>query len=94
MVRAAILDDGMSDLLVLRRDLEAKRQGYSANSYLQVPRDGLLPIYNRNHIYQQDGAPIHTAKKKNSQKSFEEYAIRLLKNLPPYSPDLKPIEHI
>lgn len=69
MVRAAILDDGMSDLLVLRRDLEAKRQGYSANSHLQVPRDGLLPIYNRNHIYQQDGAPIHTAKKNRENPS-------------------------
>ena len=36
MVWAAFWGDGVSDLYLLKRDFEAKKMGYSANSYLDV----------------------------------------------------------
>lgn len=92
MVWAAIHETGSSDLLIMRRDSAAPRMGYSARSYLTVLRNGLLPIYNQHCIYQQDGAPIHTAK--IIKRFFEEHGINWIKDWQAYSPDLNPIEHV
>jgi transposase len=91
MVSAAFWGDGeRSDLLILERDFESKKQGYSANSYLALLEDLVLPNYTDDLIFMQDNAPIHTAKKVT--KWFEEMGIRVT-DWPPYSPDLNPIEH-
>lgn len=92
MVWAAISTAGLSDLLVMRRDLSAKNQGFTSQSYIKVLEDGLLPILQANSIYQQDGARIHTSKLAKSW--FEKHGIHVLKYWPPYSPDLNPIEHL
>ena len=92
MVWAAISIADLSELLILHRDKDAKKQGYTTNSYLAVLRDGLLPIYRQDMIYQQDGAPIHTARR--TVKFFEQHAITWLRDWPAYSPDLNPIEHV
>jgi hypothetical protein len=62
MVWAAISTAGLSDLMMMRRDSSAEQQGSTTRSYLQVSRDGLLPIILETDIYQQDGARIHTSK--------------------------------
>ena len=40
-----ILGGGRSDLYKLARDFEAKKMGYSANSYLELLNDNLLGIW-------------------------------------------------
>ena len=64
MVSAAFWGDGeRSDLLILERDFESKKQGYSANSYLALLEDLVLPNYIDDLIFMQDNAPIYIAKK-------------------------------
>jgi len=82
---------GRSELIIMERDQTAQRSGYSANSYVQTLRDGLLPNYRPGQIFMQDNAPIHTA---YVTKDFlESHGIWTLE-WPPYSPDLNPIEHL
>ena len=88
MVWACFWGMHRSELYALTRDSEAKRNGYSANSYIQVLDDNLLGIYEPGLIFMQDNAPIHTAKK--VKKWFEENGITIM-SWPPYSPDLNPI---
>jgi len=91
MVSAAFWGEGeRSDLLILERDFESKKHGYSANSYLTLLEDLVLPNYTDGLIFMQDNAPIHTARKVTAW--FAEHGIRLT-DWPPYSPDLNPIEH-
>ena len=52
-----------SDLLILERDFESKKHRYSANSYLALLEDLVIPNYTDDLIFMQDNAPIHTAKK-------------------------------
>jgi hypothetical protein len=60
MVRAAISTSGLSDLKMMRRDPSAENQDFTTCSYVQVSRDGLIPIMLETDIYQQDSARIHT----------------------------------
>ena len=54
---------GRSPLHVMVRDLEAKRGGYSVNSYLEVSEENIPIIYRRSMWFMQDNAPIHTVSK-------------------------------
>jgi transposase len=91
MVSAAFWRDReQSYLLILNRDFDSKKHGYSANSYLAILEELVLPNWNNDLIFMQDNAPIHTAKK--VKKWFEERGINVT-DWPPYSPDLNPIEH-
>ena len=82
---------GRSELIIMERDQTAQRSGYSANSYVQTLRDGLLPNYRPGQIFMQDNTPIYTA---YVTKDFlEGHGIWTLE-WPPYSPDLNPIEHL
>lgn len=92
MVWAGVFGNGLTDLLIMRRDPTAKAKGYTAKSYLTILRDGLLPIYEPDMIYQQDGAPIHTAK--ITKQWFKDHGIVYIIDWPAYSPDLNPIEHL
>jgi hypothetical protein len=58
MVWAAISTAGLSDLMMMRRDVSAEKQRFTTRSYLQVLRDGLLPIILETDVYQQDGSRI------------------------------------
>lgn len=57
MVSAVFWGDGeCSDLLILERDFESKKYGYSANSYLILLEDLVLPNYTDDLIFMQDNA--------------------------------------
>ena len=77
------------------RDFEAKKHGYSANSYLAVLNDQVGPYYedleDPGYIFMQDNAAIHTAYKVRDW--FTRNGIPTM-DWPPYSPDLNPIEHV
>ena len=81
---------GRSDLIVMERDLDAPKGGYSAQSYLKVLEDQLPGIWEPGLIYMQDNAPIHKARIITT--FLRENGVKVLK-WPPFSPDLNPIEH-
>lgn len=92
MVWGAFYGDGNQSLLVImRRDPEAKRNGYTAVSYMETLEEGLVPIYEPGYIFMQDNARIHTAYK--VQDWLELHGVWVM-SWPPYSPDLNPIEHL
>ena len=92
MVQAAIgAESEQSELIFIVRDLTAKKKGYTSWSYIKTLERGLLPIYN-GQVFQQDNAPIHTAR--NSIDWLHENGINVYLDWPAYSPDLNPIEHM
>jgi hypothetical protein len=80
-----------SDLVIMERDPESKRNGYTAQSYLNVLDDQKPRCWQLGLIFMQDNAPIHSAHV--VRDCFTENAIPVV-DWPPYSPDLNPIEHI
>ena len=80
------------------RDFESKTHGYSAESYLEVLDAQVSLIFEQltrngnNYNFMQDNASIHMAKK--VKEWFKAHEINMLKDWPPYSPDLNPIEHV
>ena len=91
MVWGAIWLRGRSDLMIMTRDETIKRNGYSANSYINVLNQALPRCWSLGIKFMQDNAPIHTVKK--ITKWFKDQGIPLI-NWPPYSPDLNPIKHV
>ena len=82
---------GRSDLVVMKRDSNTARGGYSAQSYLAVLRDQIPRIWEPGLIYMQDNASIHTAR--IIQRWLLEMGVEVLP-WPPYSPDLNLIENL
>jgi len=82
---------GRSKLVIMSRDQEAKRQGYSANSYIKVLDEMMPDVYDGGMIFMQDNAPIHTANK--VKRWLDNNGIWVMQ-WPPYSPDLNPIENL
>jgi transposase len=80
-----------SQLVIMDRDSQTKKQGYSSQSYMQALKKGLLPHWRRSQLFMQDNAPIH--KSKVVRAFFTEHQINTIE-WPPYSPDLNPIEHL
>ena len=91
MIQGAIHGEGRSDIVLLERDPDSEKSGYTANSYLAVLREQMPRIYEPGRKFMQDNARIHTAKKIINQ--FQEEGIDLMEQ-PAYSPDLNPIEHL
>ena len=75
----------------MKQDFEAKKQGYSANSYIQVLENNLLGIWEPGLIFMQDNAPIHSAHRVRDW--FTEMSIEVM-DWPSYSPDLNSIKHL
>ncbi len=82
---------GRSQCSIIEQDPEAKKNGYTAKSYLQVLNENLPIIYEPGLIFMQDNASIHTAE---VIKAWFEERLMMTLNHPPYSPDLNPIEHL
>ena len=80
-----------SDLVIMERDPNALRGGYSAQSYIETLRKGLLPHWRRSQLFMQDNARIHTARVVRA--FLAEHGITTIDWLP-YLPNLNPIEHL
>jgi hypothetical protein len=82
-------------LIVMDRenqDCELGQEGsFTASSYIDTLEQGLKPDYD-GQTFQQDNAPIYKAAK--TRAWFDEEGIFWIKDWPPYSPDLNPIEHL
>ena len=95
MVWGCFWDNGRTNLYIMDRDFESAKHGYSAESYLEVLEAEVAPTYTlleKGYKFMQDNASIHTAHKVRDW--FKAHRILQLKDWPPYSPDLNPIEHI
>lgn len=82
---------GRSDLIVMERDEDAPRRGYTARSYQKALQEGLLPHYNDTRHFQQDNAKIHVCKA--TEEWLQRRGISWIE-WPAHSPDLNPIEHV
>lgn len=91
MIWGAIWLGGHSDVVIMTRNGEAKRNGYSANSYLAVLDRTIERCWQPSMTFMQDNAPIHTAKKVAAW--FKDRAMPVL-DWAPYSPGSNPIEHV
>jgi transposase len=80
-----------SNLVIIECDLNAKKHGYSAQSYIKALTKGLLSHWKRSQLFMQDGAGIHHMYV--VQSFFKLNHITTL-DWPPYSPNLNPIEHL
>ena len=95
MVWGYFWDYRRSNLYIIDRDFESAKYGYSAESYLEVLEAEVAPIYStldKGYEFIQDNASIHTTKK--VKQWFLDRSIIQVKDWPPYSPDLNPIEYI
>ena len=95
MVWGCFWDNGRTNLYIMDRDFESAKHGYSAESYLEVLEAEVAPTYTlleKGYKFMQDNASIHMAHK--VWDWFKAHRILQLKDWPPYSPDLNPIEHI
>lgn len=91
MVWGAFYGKERANLVVMSRDQSSIRQGYSANSYIEVLDEAIPTLWEPGLLFMQDNAPIHKARK--VIQWFEDHGIDVLV-WPPYSPDLNPIEHL
>jgi transposase len=82
---------GRSDLVIMERDANARKHGYTAASYIRALEQEIPRTYESGMLFMQDNAPIHTAR--IVKEWLRDNSIRVLK-WPPYSPDLNPIEHL
>ena len=82
---------GRSDLIVMERDPESRRNGYSARSYIKVLEEVIPQQLHPHTRFLQDNAKIHTAL--ITMDWFEQNGVRLF-TIPPYSPDINAIEHL
>jgi transposase len=75
----------------MTRDEQMKRNGYSANSYIDVFDQTIERCWQSGMTFMQDNASIHTAKKVTEW--FKDRGILVL-DWALYSPDLNPIKHV
>jgi len=91
MIWGAIWIGGRLDLVIMVRDPESKKNGYSARSYHAILGDQLPKQWKFKMKFKQDNAPIRTAR--IIKQWFKDPEISLLE-WPPYSNDMNPIENI
>ena len=68
------------------------RTNMKSDEYMDILNETLVTIYNDKYLYQHDNCPAHKSKKATA--FLERHGIKVLKNWPPNSPDLNPIENV
>jgi transposase len=63
----------------------------SLESYIEVLKEGLLPLYTFGDLFMQDNALVY--KSYRTMKWLSDEGVELIE-WPPHSPDLNPIEHV
>lgn len=91
MLWACIWRDGRSDLVVMERDPDSARNGFTARSYPNALSEGLLPVSDGTRRFQQDNARIHNFG--GTPEWLQLHGIEFV-DWPPRSPDINPIEHV
>lgn len=91
MMWGAIWRGGRSELIVIRRDKDSAKGGYSVKSYQNALSEGLLPIYDGTRYFQQDNSKLHVCEA--TQAWLQARGIEYI-DWPAHSPDLNPIEHV
>jgi transposase len=80
-----------SELVIMERDPDTSRGGYSAQSYIKALKKGQLPYWQRSQYFMQDNAGIHRLR---AVLAFL-HCHRIQPIIwPAYSPNLNPIEHL
>jgi hypothetical protein len=82
---------GRSPLIIIERDSNAKRNGYTSSLYIETLERGLLSYYRPGQIFQQDNALIYNAN--YTKEWLEKHGVWTIK-WPPYLLDLNPIKHL
>jgi transposase len=80
-----------SKLIIMQRDLDAPKGGYSTQTYIKTLKQGPLPYWHRSQLFMQDNARIHTLRTARAWLSLKHITPI---EWPPYSPDLNPIEYL
>jgi transposase len=78
-------------LVIMERNPDAKKRGYSGKSYMEALTKGHLPHYRRSQLFMQDGAGIHRSRA--VQSFLDQHHVNTI-DWPAYLPDLNPIEHL
>ena len=87
----AICSKGVSDLVFIEGSMDSKL-------YIDVLKNGLLPMYSRlgikqdEYTFMEDGDPKHQSQETKVWKKNK--GIKFIENWPPNSPDLNPIENL
>jgi transposase len=90
MICASIINGKKGPVVVMDRDEDAKKKGYSARSY-QWALEAIIPsVYEPGRVLLQDNASIHTAKSTKKWLRTRGVPLHLI---PPHSPDCNGIEH-
>jgi hypothetical protein len=63
IIWGAIHRNGRSDVMIMERDPDANKLGYTTNSYLLVLNDQLPRMWQLGMTFMQDNASIYIAKK-------------------------------
>jgi len=91
MIYATFWYNGRSDLIAIKRDVLAQKEGYSARSYIWALEESLIPIYKPLDIYQMDNALIYMSNLvKEWLKTHNVWAL----DFPLYSHNLNPIKRL
>jgi hypothetical protein len=73
MVWGSIWLGGRSELIIMERDPDAPKNGYTSWSYIEALELGLLPKYQASRFFQQDNAKIHVLNK--TKEWFKRHGI-------------------
>lgn len=96
MIWAAVGKDYKSPLVFIekRKDEDGKTLGLNAQRYVRCCLSKLVSSCSdlSERVFMQDGARCHAAR--HTQDYLERKGVPLLKEWPPYSPDLNPIENL
>jgi hypothetical protein len=63
MIWGAIHGDGRSAVVIMDRDPDSEKSGYTANSYLTILNDQMPRVWEPGMTFMQDNTRIYTAKK-------------------------------